>query len=73
MPKERVSQVKQILSCFSYPYNRRISGAHGNFTIEDYREWLQNVEQEELARALCRLAQLNQSKMYLFWGGLRRV
>ena len=62
-----VSQVKEILGIFSYPYNRRIAGAHGNFTMEDYREWLQSVEQEELARALVRLAQLNQSKVYLFW------
>ena len=63
----RVPQVKEILCCFSYPYNRRIAGAHGNFTMEDYREWLQNAEQEELARALVRLAQLNQLKVYLFW------
>ena len=63
----RVQQVKEILSCFSYPYNRRIAGAHGKFTMEDYRKWLQNVEQEELARALVRLVQLNQSKGYLFW------
>ena len=63
----QVQQVKEILTCFSYPYNRRIAGAHGNFTMEDYLEWLQNVEQEELAMALCRLAQLNQSKVYLFW------
>ena len=67
MLEERVTQVKEILGSFSYPYNRRIAGAHGNFTMEDYREWLQNVEQEELARALVRLAQLNQSKVYLFW------
>ncbi len=67
MLEGRVPQVKEILGSFSYPYNRRIAGAHGNFTMEDYREWLQNVEQEELARALCRLAQLNQSKVYLSW------
>jgi len=67
MLEGRVSQVKEILGNFSYPYNRRIAGAHGNFTMEDHREWLQNVEQEELARALVRLAQLNQSKVYLFW------
>jgi len=29
--------------------------------------WLENAEQEELARALTRLAQLNQTKVYLFW------
>ena len=63
----QVQQVKGILSSFSYPYNRRIAGAHGRFTMEDYHEWLQNVEQEEIARALTRLAQLNQTKVYLFW------
>ena len=68
MLKERVGKVKGILSSFSYPYNRRIAGAHGRFTKEDYKEWLQNVEKLEFARALSRLAQLNQSKVYLFWG-----
>ena len=63
MLEGRVPQVKEILSCFSYPYNRRISGAHGRFTKKDYREWLQNVEQYELAQAPSRLAQLNQSKV----------
>jgi len=67
MLKEQVSQVKEILSCFSYPYNRRISGAHGNFTINDYRRWLKKAEKDDLAHALTRLAQLNQSKVYLFW------
>ena len=65
--KGQVHQVKEILSSFGYPYNRRIAGAHGRFTKEDYREWLQKVEKCELARALTRLAQLNQSKVYLFW------
>ena len=46
---------------------RRITGAHGRFTKQDYGEWLNNVEKDELARALTRLAQLNQSKVYLFW------
>ena len=31
----RVSKVKEILGCFGYPYNRRIAGAHGHFTMED--------------------------------------
>jgi len=52
---------------FSYPYNRRIAGQHGHFTMEDYREWLKRAERNDLARALRRLAQLNQSKVYLFW------
>jgi len=67
MLEGRVPQVKVILSCFSYPYNRRISGAHGNFSKKDYKEWLEQAEDLDLARALSRLAQLNQSKVYLFW------
>ena len=67
MLKGRVSQVKAILGNFSYPYNRRIAGQHGHFTTEDYRKWLKRAETDDLARALKRLAQLNQSKVYLFW------
>jgi hypothetical protein len=67
MLKRRIPQVKEILSKFSYPYNRRIAGAHGHFTMEDYRKWLKKAERDDLARALKRIAQLNQSKVYLFW------
>jgi ABC-type ATPase with predicted acetyltransferase domain len=67
MLKGRISQVKEILSSFSYPYNRRIAGQHGHFTMEDYRKWLKKVKRDDLAPALRRLAQLNQSKVYLFW------
>jgi len=67
MLKGRISQVKEILSSFSYPYTRRIAGQHGHFTGEDYRKWLQQTDTEDLARGLRRLAQLNQSKVYLFW------
>jgi ABC-type ATPase with predicted acetyltransferase domain len=67
MLKNKVQVVKKILEKFTYPYNRRIAGAHGHFTKKDYREWLNKVEEPELARALVRLAQLNQSKVYLFW------
>ena len=67
MLKGRVQQVKKILSSSSYPYNRRIAGQHGHFTMEDYRKWLKKAERNRLARALRRLAQLNQSKIYLFW------
>ena len=63
----KVKQVKEILGSFSYPYNRRIAGAHGRFTKKDYTGWLQTAEELELARALSRLAQLNQPKIYLFW------
>ena len=65
--ERQVQPVKEILSKFSYPYNRRIAGAHGRFTRKDYREWLQNVGEDGLAQALTRLAQLNQPKVYLFW------
>ena len=65
--KGKVTEVKEILVSFSYPYNRRIAGTHGSFTKQDYKDWLSKVEETELARALSRLAQLNQSKVYLFW------
>ncbi|MFA5364585.1 MAG: ATP-binding cassette domain-containing protein [Candidatus Bathyarchaeia archaeon] len=65
--ERQVDRVKEILSSFKYPYNRRIAGDHGNYKMSDYRSWLRTVEKEELARALCRLAQLNQPKVYLFW------
>ncbi|WNZ30434.1 MAG: ATP-binding cassette domain-containing protein [Candidatus Bathyarchaeota archaeon] len=58
--------VKEILKHFSYPYNRRIAGAHGRFKKEEYNLWLKNAEICEISRALVRLAQLNQSKVYLF-------
>jgi len=67
MLKERAPQVKEILSSFSYPYNRRIAGQHGHFTTEDYLKWLKKADTKDLAQALVRLAQLNQSKVYLFW------
>jgi len=67
MLKGRFRQVKENLSGFSYPYNRRIAGQHGHFTNEDYWKWLKKAERDDLARALGRLAQLNQVKVYLFW------
>ena len=67
MLKGRVPKVKEILESFSYPYNRRIAGQHGHFAMEDYREWLKKAETGDLAQALRRLAQLNQTKTYLFW------
>jgi hypothetical protein len=63
----KVMRVKEILSRFSYPYNRRIAGAHGNYRMSDYRKWLKSAGGAELAVALVRLAQLNQPKVYLFW------
>jgi len=52
MLKGQVPQVKKILSSFSYPYNRRIAGPHGHFTMENYREWLKKAERNDLAWAL---------------------
>ena len=63
----QVDQVKGILSSFKYPYNRRIAGAHGNFKRQDYVEWMLQASRMDLAKGLCRLAQLNQPKIYLFW------
>jgi len=67
MLKGRLPQMKEILGRFSYPYNRRVSGSHGHFTSEDSRKWLEKTETDDLIRALMRLGQLNQSKVYLFW------
>ena len=67
MLEGRVPQVKDILLCFKYPYNRRIAGAHGNFKRQDYVEWMLQASRKDLAKGLCRLAQLNQPKIYLFW------
>ena len=67
MLKENILDVKKILSRFSYPYNRRIAGAHGRFTKKDYQTWIKKSDTKELANALMRLAQLNQTKLYLFW------
>jgi ABC-type ATPase with predicted acetyltransferase domain len=63
----KMDEVKEILSVFKYPYNRRIAGAHGCFTKKEYIEWLSKADEGSLARALTRLAQLNQLKTYLFW------
>jgi ABC-type ATPase with predicted acetyltransferase domain len=63
----QVSKVKKTLKDFTYPYNRRIAGAHGNFTKKDYEEWIIATKVDELSKALTRLAQLNQAKIYLLW------
>jgi hypothetical protein len=46
---------------------QRIAGQHGHFTMDDYRKWLKKADINDLARALTRFAQLNQTKVYLFW------
>ncbi len=65
--KDKILEVKKTLSNFSYPYNRRIAGAHGRFTKKDYQNWIIKSDTNEVANALLRLAQLNQTKVYLFW------
>lgn len=67
MLKEKITEMKMILSNFAYPYNRRIAGGHGRFSTKDYEKWLKQADIEDLAQALRRLAQLNQPKAYLFW------
>lgn len=67
MLRKLASHVKEILSSFGYPYNRRIAGVHGQFTMEDYRRWLKKADINHISQALRRLAQLNQTKVYLFW------
>jgi aspartate/tyrosine/aromatic aminotransferase len=64
---QKISEVKMILSEFTYPNIRRIAGAHGHFTSQDWDCWLERADREDLAYALNRLAQLNQTKVYLFW------
>jgi len=35
--------------------------------MENYQKWLKKADIDDLAQALRRLAQLDQSKVYLFW------
>jgi len=67
MMEGRVAEVKELLYFFKFPYRRRIAGLARISSVKDYGEWLENATKEELAGALMRLAQLNQSKVYLFW------
>ncbi|MEA2090569.1 MAG: hypothetical protein U9O89_07450 [Thermoproteota archaeon] len=71
--KGRTAGVKGILRDFRFPYNRRVAGQHGNFTMKDWREWLATASPGDLAKALARLAQLDQTKVYLFWKKERDV
>ena len=67
MLKGKVDEVKSILARFSFPYSRRIAGEHTHFTRKDYKKWLKEASINQLSLALRRLAQLNQTKVYLFW------
>jgi len=67
MLKGKVDEVKSILAEFSFPYSRRIAGEHTHFTMKDYKKWLKEASINHLSLALRRLAQLNQTKVYLFW------
>lgn len=63
----KIEKVKEILSKFHFPYSRRIAAQQGNFRMKDWREWLAAASPGDLAVALTRVAQLNQTKVYLFW------
>lgn len=63
----KMADVKAALGKLRYPYDRRVAGSAGRFTLKDWAEWLQKASLEDLAVALIRLAQLNQVKIYLFW------
>jgi ABC-type ATPase with predicted acetyltransferase domain len=69
MLKGQVHKVKSIRGQLSFPDSRRIAGQQGHFTRADYAAWLKAATLDQLARALRRLAQLNQTKVYLFWHG----
>jgi len=71
--ESKILRVKEILRDFSYPYNRRIAGSHGNFKNKDYRKWLEYADTKELSKALTRLSQLNQPKSYLIWQNLEKT
>jgi hypothetical protein len=62
-----VDQVKSIRGQLSFPDSRRIAGQQGHFTRADYAAWLKAATLDQLALSLRRLAQLNQTKVYLFW------
>lgn len=67
MLEGKVDRVKSILTKFSFPYSRRIAGQHTHFTTKDYKKWLKEASINHLSLALRRLAQLNQTKVYVFW------
>jgi ABC-type ATPase with predicted acetyltransferase domain len=70
MLEGKVDKVKSILAKFSFPYIRRIAGQHTHFTARDYKKWLKEAPINILSQALKRLAQLNQTKVYLIWKSL---
>jgi ABC-type transport system involved in cytochrome c biogenesis ATPase subunit len=59
--------VKDLLRTIRFPYNRRIARQSGNFTAKRWETWLQQATREDLADALTVVAQLHQTKAYLFW------
>ena len=40
---------------------------HTNFSTQAYKKWLKEADMDDFAAALRRLAQLNQTEVYLFW------
>jgi GNAT superfamily N-acetyltransferase len=70
----QVDAVKALLGrTIRFPYNRRITRQSGNFRKADWEAWLEQASREDLADALTVVAQLNQTKAYLFWTALRTL
>jgi ABC-type ATPase with predicted acetyltransferase domain len=65
--KGNVAAVKDLLRAIRFPYNRRISRQSGNLTAKQWEQWLEQAGRQDLADALTVVAQLNQTKAYLFW------
>jgi ABC-type transport system involved in cytochrome c biogenesis ATPase subunit/GNAT superfamily N-acetyltransferase len=63
----KLTVLKDLLRTIRFPYNRRIARQSGNFTKKRWETWLQKASRKDLANALTVVAQLNQTKAYLFW------
>jgi ABC-type ATPase with predicted acetyltransferase domain len=63
----KVAEVKALLGKVRFPYNRRISRQSGTFTKTRWETWLRQATRRDIADALTVVAQLNQTKAYLFW------
>jgi hypothetical protein len=63
----KMTVMKDRLRSIRFPYNRRIARQSGNFTRKRWETWLEQASRQDLADALTVVAQLNQTKAYLFW------
>jgi len=65
---EEMNQVREILLGVKAQYYKRLMSSGKPYIRKDrFREWLEEVPRERLARTLAILAVLNQSKAYLYW------